>query len=78
MKEKLNSIISEKVELQDLDYIVREYLVHSGYQESFNAMEIDNMNNYTDSNANGITNINNINVNVVKNNSIEFDIDFRK
>ena len=24
-----------------MDYIVREYLVHSGYQESFNAMDVD-------------------------------------
>jgi hypothetical protein len=29
------------IELKDLDYIVREYLVHSGYQESFVALDID-------------------------------------
>ena len=27
--------------MKDLDYIVREYLVHSGYQESFNAIELE-------------------------------------
>jgi hypothetical protein len=26
----------------DLDYIVREYLVHSGYQESFMALDFEN------------------------------------
>ena len=42
-KEKLNTIISQTVEENALDYIIREYLVHSGYQESFNAMEMERM-----------------------------------
>ena len=42
MKEKLNDIMLEKTEFNDLDYVVREYLVHAGYQETFNSMEIDN------------------------------------
>jgi hypothetical protein len=41
MKEKINIISHEKVENQDLDYLIREYLVHSGYQESFMALETE-------------------------------------
>lgn len=41
MKDKLNEIMVEKTELSDLDYVVREYLVHAGYQDTFNSMEID-------------------------------------
>jgi hypothetical protein len=33
--------VSQNIEIKDMDYIVREYLLHSGYQESFNAMDID-------------------------------------
>lgn len=35
----------EPIELGDLDYIMREYLVHSGYQESFVALDQENVSN---------------------------------
>lgn len=38
-KSKMNDIIKEDTSLRDLDYIIREYLIHSGYQETFNAIE---------------------------------------
>jgi hypothetical protein len=31
-----------------MDYIVREYLLHSGYQESFNVMDVDDNINIAD------------------------------
>lgn len=46
MKEKINIISHEKVENQDLDYLIREYLVHSGYQESFMALETESNKNF--------------------------------
>jgi hypothetical protein len=39
MTEKMDSISQEKVEKKDMDYLIREYLVHSGYQESFMALD---------------------------------------
>ena len=30
MNEKINSISQENINISDLDYMVREYLVHSG------------------------------------------------
>jgi len=45
MREKINIISQEKVENQDLDYLIREYLVHSGYQESFMALETESNKN---------------------------------
>ena len=38
-KLKIDKILEIDTSLQDLDYIVREYLIHSGYQETFNAIE---------------------------------------
>ena len=37
--EKLKAIENEEVEVTDLDYIIREYMVHSGYQESFKVLD---------------------------------------
>lgn len=34
--------MAESVDIKDLDYIIREYLVHSGYQESFVALDKEN------------------------------------
>ena len=38
-KKKISKIVEIDTSLKDLDYIVREYLVHSGYEETFNAIE---------------------------------------
>lgn len=45
MQEKIDRITSEQVEINSLEYIIREYLVHSGYQETSSAMEVDLMGN---------------------------------
>lgn len=39
MTQKMDCISQEKVEKKDMDYLIREYLVHSGYQESFMALD---------------------------------------
>lgn len=46
MKLKINEVISEEIKLIDMDYVIREYLVHSGYQETFMALEDEHA--YTD------------------------------
>ena len=38
-KKKINHILEIDTSVKDLDYIIREYLVHSGYEETFNALE---------------------------------------
>lgn len=38
-KKKINQILEIDTPVKDLDYIIREYLVHSGYEETFNALE---------------------------------------
>jgi hypothetical protein len=42
MKVKIDKVLEIDTPLQELDYIVREYLIHSGYQETFNAIEFSN------------------------------------
>lgn len=37
--EKLKAIENEVVDVTDLDYVIREYMLHSGYQESFNVLD---------------------------------------
>ena len=34
--------MKQEIKLSDMDYMVREYLVHSGYQETFMALEDEN------------------------------------
>ena len=34
--------------MKDFDYVIREYLVHSGYQESFMALDKENQTNLDD------------------------------
>jgi len=34
--------MKQEIKLSDMDYIIREYLVHSGYQETFMALEDEN------------------------------------
>jgi hypothetical protein len=34
--------MKQEIKLNDMDYIIREYLVHSGYQETFMALEDEN------------------------------------
>jgi hypothetical protein len=46
MKQRINDVINEDIKLSEMDYVVREYLVHSGYQETFMALE--DQNGYTD------------------------------
>lgn len=42
MQQKVKDIINEEIRLNDMDYVIREYLVHSGYQETFMALEDEN------------------------------------
>ena len=37
--DKLTVIENQEVEVSDLDYIIREYMVHCGYQESFKVLD---------------------------------------
>lgn len=46
MKQKINDVMNEEIKLSEMDYVIREYLVHSGYQETFMALEDENA--YTD------------------------------
>lgn len=46
MKQKINEVINEEIKLSEMDYVIREYLVHSGYQETFMALEDEHA--YTD------------------------------
>ncbi len=55
MTEKINTISEEKVDNNDLDYLVREYLVHSGYQESFMAFDRENSPIIVDENYNDLS-----------------------
>ena len=34
--------MGQEIKLSDMDYMIREYLVHSGYQETFMALEDEN------------------------------------
>ena len=38
----MKEILNQDIKLSDMDYIIREYLVHSGYQETFMALEDEN------------------------------------
>jgi len=42
MQIKINDIFNEEIKLSEMDYVIREYLVHSGYQETFMALEDEN------------------------------------
>jgi len=46
MKLTINDVRNEEIKLSEMDYIIREYLVHSGYQETFMALEDEHA--YTD------------------------------
>lgn len=46
MKQRINEVMNEDIKLSEMDYVIREYLVHSGYQETFMALEDQNA--YTD------------------------------
>lgn len=52
----MNDIILQETKIKDLDYIVREYLVHSGYQETFNSMELERNQNDTNEDIKNETN----------------------
>ncbi len=42
MQNKIKEIFNQEIKLSEMDYIIREYLVHSGYQETFMALEDEN------------------------------------
>lgn len=42
MKQRINEVMNEDIKLSEMDYVIREYLVHSGYQETFMALEDQN------------------------------------
>ncbi len=46
MKKQICDVMNQEIKLSEMDYVIREYLVHSGYQETFMALEDENA--YTD------------------------------